>query len=461
MPKAPSNPPLPLNGLFPIAKPSGPTSMKVIDAITPLLLESRLFDDPERRKHGMSTQKRKRKKNTTHMGLKIGQGGTLDPLADGVLVIGVNRGTKHLNRFLECTKEYTSTGLLGAATTTYDAEGEILTTSKWDHITREDVEKAIEKFQGEIIQTPPIFSALKMDGKPLYEYARSSLPLPRAIPTRKCTVHVELLSFTPSSVTPNDGGHNYRWPTTHLSSEQKTIFQRLTTLVHQAQEKEHLAEPPIPDLNLQADITSEVLEDGRRPPTFEIKMTVSSGTYVRSIINDIGLLLGCGAHVVKLTRTRQGEFTLYDEVPSNGAKPSGVTDKNDGVTDGNDSQKVETSQEEKQEISGVKEEKLDHDVSVKKEEESSNDVGVKKEDESSENTTACIPWEVWERAIESRKQRGGKMKKEEEVDEEAMANGEVEEELKEWEKEVLRRFVPVPVPISGTNSRDGPLMRYP
>ncbi|EIW66605.1 hypothetical protein TREMEDRAFT_35014 [Tremella mesenterica DSM 1558] len=420
MPKAPNNPPLPLNGLFPIAKPSGPTSMKVIDAITPLLLESRLFDDPERRKHGMSTQKRKRKKNTTHMGLKIGQGGTLDPLADGVLVIGVNRGTKHLNRFLECTKEYTSTGLLGAATTTYDAEGEILTTSKWDHITREDVEKAIEKFQGEIIQTPPIFSALKMDGKPLYEYARSSLPLPRAIPTRKCTVHVELLSFTPSSVTPNDGGHNYRWPTTRLSSEQKTIFQRLTTLVHQAQEKEHLAEPPIPDLNLQADITSEVLEDGRRPPTFEIKMTVSSGTYVRSIINDIGLLLGCGAHVVKLTRTRQGEFTLYDE------------------------------------------EKLDHDVSVKKEEESSNDVGVKKEEESSENTTACIPWEIWERAIEARKQRGGKMKKEEEVDEEeAMGNGEVEEELKEWEKEVLRRFVPVPVPISGTNSRDGPLMRYP
>ena len=93
--------------------------MRVIDLITSLLLESRLFDDPE--KVRQPTQKAKKKKNKTHMGLKIGQGGTLDPLADGVLgnltlysihqtwlsmgvVIGVNRGTKHLNRFLECSK---------------------------------------------------------------------------------------------------------------------------------------------------------------------------------------------------------------------------------------------------------------------------------------------------------------------------------------------------------------------
>jgi tRNA pseudouridine55 synthase len=82
MPKASSNPILPLNGLFPIAKPSGPPSMRLIDSITPLLLDSKLFYDPDRMR---PLDKKKRKSNLTHMGLKIGQGGTLDPLADGVL----------------------------------------------------------------------------------------------------------------------------------------------------------------------------------------------------------------------------------------------------------------------------------------------------------------------------------------------------------------------------------------
>lgn len=82
MPKASGNPVLPLNGLFPIAKPSGPPSMRLIDSITPLLLDSKLFYDPDRMR---MPDNKKRKSNLTHMGLKIGQGGTLDPLADGVL----------------------------------------------------------------------------------------------------------------------------------------------------------------------------------------------------------------------------------------------------------------------------------------------------------------------------------------------------------------------------------------
>lgn len=440
MPKASPNPPLPLNGLFPIAKPSGPSSMRVIDSITPLLVHSKLFDDPERRRHAQGKIPWKKKKNTTHLGLKIGQGGTLDPLADGVLVIGVNRGTKHLNRFLECTKTYTSIGMLGASTTTYDAEGEILTTAKWDHITREDIEGVLDRFRGEIIQTPPIFSALKMDGKPLYEYARASQPLPRAIPTRKCQVSIELLNFTPASKTTSppprpdteagpsmpvsepgvgtDGGHLYRWPTKHLSADEKAVFDKLHQLVHDASAAEHVTEPLVP--NLKQEQVAEVLPDGTRPPTFEVRMTVSSGTYVRSIVNDIGLALGCGAHVVKLTRTRQGEFTLYDEVPPAAAVQEG--------------QEAEAGP-------------------------------------SSGATTACIPWEIWERAIVNRE---SKLKQKEADREEALASGASEEEaqnnaagkdeggkeqtveslgqLEEWEQEVLRRFVPVPVPISGSNS---------
>lgn len=73
--------------------------MKVIDAITPLLVESRLFEDPERVKHAAAGQQKKRKKNLTHMGLKIGQGGTLDPLADGVLGESRSSYTTHEDRY--------------------------------------------------------------------------------------------------------------------------------------------------------------------------------------------------------------------------------------------------------------------------------------------------------------------------------------------------------------------------
>ena len=103
MPKSVRLPDFPLSGLVPIEKPSGPTSMRVIDMIKPLLAESRLFHDPK----AVSAEdiKAEVKKLMKHRGgLKIGQGGTLDPLADGVLVIGVNKGTKQLGQFLHCTK---------------------------------------------------------------------------------------------------------------------------------------------------------------------------------------------------------------------------------------------------------------------------------------------------------------------------------------------------------------------
>jgi tRNA pseudouridine55 synthase len=98
-----SLPTFPLSGLVPLEKPSGPTSMRIIDYIKPLLAESPLFHSPEATSR--AAIKAEIKKLMKHRGgLKIGQGGTLDPLADGVLVIGVNKGTKQLGQFLHCTK---------------------------------------------------------------------------------------------------------------------------------------------------------------------------------------------------------------------------------------------------------------------------------------------------------------------------------------------------------------------
>ncbi|EJT46425.1 pseudouridylate synthase 4 [Trichosporon asahii var. asahii CBS 2479] len=441
MPKAPPTPPLPLNGLFPVAKPSGPPSMRIIDALNPLLLESRLFVDPNQTR---PKERNKRKKNATHMGLKIGQGGTLDPLADGVLVIGVNRGTKHLNRFLECTKEYESIGLLGAATTSYDSEGSILSTGDFDGVTREDVERVLDQFRGKIKQTPPIadssFSALKMDGKPLYEYARESKPLPRAIPVRECEVSIDLIDFQPAQEVEGDGGHTYKWPTQRLSTDEKEVFTKLNKMVHDAGGEAATAEPPI---DLEAPDVPEVsAKTGKRPAAFTVRMTVSSGTYVRSIVHDIGLALGCGAHVVKLTRTRQGEFVL------NGPEDEALLDEFASEMAAEDAARAEKAE------GGVVPSQL---IS---EEEATNapaPAACKEEKRS----VPCVPWDVFERAIA---ERDASRKAEEQEREEARENMTKEEwrdrygydavhrrnaeaPLKEWENEVLRRFVPVPLPV--------------
>ncbi|KAK8861487.1 tRNA pseudouridine(55) synthase [Kwoniella newhampshirensis] len=437
MPKAASTPSFPLNGLFPIAKPSGPSSMKCIDSITPLLLDSRLFDDPVKRSQPQS--RNKRKKNLTHMGLKIGQGGTLDPLADGVLVIGVNRGTKHLNQFLECSKEYESIGLLGAATTSYDSHDPVISTASWEHVTKEDIEKVLDQFRGEILQTPPIFSALKMDGKPLYEYARENKPLPRPIPIRKCQVSIDLVDFRPASVTPGDGGHEYRWPSERLDAEGKEMFRKLTDIVHEAQhkgaeggEKEPEEEAKVAEvINAEAkaldspDYPEVSPKTGLRPPTFTVRMTVSSGTYVRSIVHDIGVALGCGAHVVKLTRTRQGEFSLYGDEEALSTSAASTTSPVKMV--GNQTPDL---------------------VSI-------SETGP---------TGGCVPWDVWERAIAEQvadKAHDEKERKDaiasgmsaEDIhmyySQEAVTTRKREGPLKEWETEVLRRFKPVPVPING------------
>ncbi|CAD6566425.1 MAG: hypothetical protein TREMPRED_002578 [Tremellales sp. Tagirdzhanova-0007] len=255
-----------------------------------------------------------------------------------------------------------------------------------------------------------------MDGKPLYEYARESKPLPRAIPTRKCTVSIDLIDFIPASRTLQDGGHEYHWPSELLSVEDKAVFRRLTELVSQAQQATpDVPEPLVPDLG--AEQVSEVSPKGLRPPTFTVKMTVSSGTYVRSIVHEIGLALGCAAHVVKLTRTRQGEFVLH-------GNDKAYAHEEDQGTEAEESSPVRPS-------------------------------------------TSCIPWSVWERAIAERKatieaEKAGREASSaagdsaEEVDQqygdEAIFVKRRTGELKEWENELLRRFVAVPVPVSGSHS---------
>ncbi len=105
--------------------------------------------------------------------IKVGHAGTLDPLASGLLIICSGKFTKRIDSFQAQEKEYTGTFTLGATTPSYDLETEIDQTFDISKITSEDIQTATKQFLGEIKQQPPVFSALKKDGKRLYEYARS------------------------------------------------------------------------------------------------------------------------------------------------------------------------------------------------------------------------------------------------------------------------------------------------
>lgn len=118
--------------------------------------------------------------------IKIGHAGTLDPLATGLLIICVGKFTKRIHEFQGQEKEYTGTITLGTTTPSYDLETAVDQTFETDHITETLVQQITTQFIGEIDQAPPVFSALKKDGKRLYEYAREGKEV--AIPTRKVTV---------------------------------------------------------------------------------------------------------------------------------------------------------------------------------------------------------------------------------------------------------------------------------
>lgn len=105
--------------------------------------------------------------------LKVGHAGTLDPLATGLLIICTGKMTKQIDTFQAQIKEYTGTMVLGSTTPSYDLETEIDNTFPTDHITPQLIEETTKQFIGDIQQYPPVFSAIKKDGKRLYEFARA------------------------------------------------------------------------------------------------------------------------------------------------------------------------------------------------------------------------------------------------------------------------------------------------
>jgi tRNA pseudouridine55 synthase len=171
---------------------------------------------------------------------KAGHTGTLDPLATGLLPLCFGAATKFSALQLEANKTYEATAVLGVKTSTGDAEGEVIET-RAVNVTQADVDRVTKLFTGPISQVPPMYSALKKDGKALYEYAREGITLER-------------------------------------EARQVHIF-KLNILLNQQN-------------SAQAAI--------------KIVATVSKGTYIRTLGEDIGEALGCGAHLSALRRTQTG-----------------------------------------------------------------------------------------------------------------------------------------------------------
>ena len=176
---------------------------------------------------------------------KVGHAGTLDPMATGVLVLGINRATRLLGHLTLSDKTYAATVRLGAATTTDDAEGEVVASVSARGVGEDDVRSALEEFRGDIEQVPSTVSAIKVDGRRAYARVRAGETVELA--ARPVTIHaIEAGDFR------RDG---------------------------------------------------EFLD-------LELRVSCSSGTYIRAIARDLGAALGVGGHLTALRRTSVGRFTL-------------------------------------------------------------------------------------------------------------------------------------------------------
>ncbi|WP_299324219.1 tRNA pseudouridine(55) synthase TruB [Parasphingopyxis sp.] len=221
---------------------------------------------------------------------KVGHGGTLDPLASGVLPIALGEATKLAGRMLDSDKVYEFTIGFGAETDTLDAEGEITERSE-NRPSLSEIEAVLRQFTGPIDQIPPKYSALKIDGKPAYARARAGEDV--EMKTRQVTVYSLTLS---SPFAGEDGG---ACPDTGLAQP--------------GEGHAYLAPSPTP-ARRQAAKPSYPLPQGERIENVTLTATVSKGTYIRSLARDIARALNTVGHVTMLHRSKAGPFSLKSAI---------------------------------------------------------------------------------------------------------------------------------------------------
>jgi tRNA pseudouridine55 synthase len=217
--------------------------------------------------------------------VRVGHGGTLDPLADGVLPIAIGEATKLCGRMLDASKEYAFTVRFGAETDTLDLEGQVVAES--DRLPgRAEIEAVLPNFTGVIEQVPPVYSALRIDGQRAYDRARAGQVV--ELNARAVTVHA--LQFLPGT------GRGT------MQSMVEGHPRASTTLPDQ---------PPVP---LHQPVAGPPPRAGEELSEITLLANVSKGTYIRSLARDIAHALGTVGHVTMLRRSRAGPFSLAQAI---------------------------------------------------------------------------------------------------------------------------------------------------
>ncbi len=192
--------------------------------------------------------------------LKVGHAGTLDPMATGVLVVCTGKCTKQIEQLQGHTKEYVAGVRLGATTPSYDREtiDEMDTGCPVSHLSRTLVEEKLKNFVGDILQTPPSFSAVKVNGKRAYKLARQG----KEVTIQAKQIHVENIEIVETNLTDEVG-----------------VFSSC------------------------------------EPPYVTLRVVCGKGTYIRALARDLGEALGSGAFLTSLRRTRVGEIKVENCIP--------------------------------------------------------------------------------------------------------------------------------------------------
>jgi tRNA pseudouridine55 synthase len=206
-----------LDGALLIDKPAGMTSHDVVDDI--------------RRHFGIK---------------KVGHCGTLDPNATGLLIIVLGRATKLSERLMSDDKVYEGTIKFGESTNSFDSDGELVASLPVPPITLDELDKLAAEFVGDLMQTPPMVSAVKIDGVPLYKLARKGIEVQR----EPRLIHIYSFKF-----------------------------------------------------------------DSYEEPLARFRLACTKGTYVRSIAHELGQKVGCGAHLIQLSRVKSGKFEVSQATP--------------------------------------------------------------------------------------------------------------------------------------------------
>ncbi|KAJ1971535.1 pseudouridine synthase pus4 [Dimargaris xerosporica] len=245
--------------------------------------------------------------------LKLGHGGTLDPLASGLLMVTFGDGCQQSEALQRGYKTYVATGVLGVATDSMDLDGTIVQKAPHDHITQDTLEDTLNKFRGHFLQKPPRFSAIRVGGKRMYQIQRDVYTVPEEIADRPVHIkRLELQLFTRDSDPTSHSQVLQGLARLQQFRQDHAGFVQNSDLKH-AIETSPLPRPPVHGITRKVE---EVARELKGLPVFRIEAEVSGGTYIRSLVNDIGQSLTSAATVIDLVRTQHKGYTL-DEFTAN------------------------------------------------------------------------------------------------------------------------------------------------